>query len=402
MSKPLQPGRSDGLVHAHLIVSLALCAIVLTRFYWPAAHGLDVTGHQIGRDFINNWAGPRLAFGGRLATLFDLHGYVDAISGLFGQRLPFHNWGYPPFTLILFEPFSALPYFWALAAWTVVFFALFAWAATAFVKPEHRVYMLVALLCAPACIVNAVGGQNGFATAALFLGGILLMERRPILAGVLLGLLTAKPQLGLVLPLVLIGLRAWRTILAACVTTAVLVAVSVLVFGIEPWRQYLTATSAFQLSLLKDFHGFYPYMMASVLAQARTFGLSFGAAAVLQAAVSVPVALVAAWAATQTADVRQRAFVLASAAPLVTPYAFNSDLTALTVVLTWRMIESPPPAGSAKGILFRLAWLSPIVLMSLNMAGLGLAPLVLIAVFAVAVSEAVELRPVLRSSAAPA
>jgi hypothetical protein len=134
-------------------------------------------------------------------------------------------------------------------------------------------------------------------------------------------------------------------------------------------------------------------MMASVLAEGRTLGLSFGVAVILQAIVSIPVLLVSAWAVTRTKDPRRRAFVLAAAAPLVTPYAFNYDLTALTVVLTWRLIDQAPVPGSPKALLFRLAWLAPIVLMALNMARIGVAPVFFIAVFVIAAREACEPAP---------
>lgn len=376
----------------YLGVSVALCFLVMAPFYWPAAGGVDVTGQQIGRDFINNWAGPRIAWHGHLATLFDLQGYVDAMSREFGRPLPFMNWGYPPFTLIAFWPLAQLPYFWALAVWTVGLFAIFARVGVSFVATDQRRLLLLSIALAPACIINTVGGQNGFLSGALMLGGVLLLDRRPILAGVLFGLLTFKPQLGLVLPLALIVLRAWRTIGAAVITTAVLVASSIAVFGTEPWRHYLTDTSAFQLSLLKDLHGFYPYMMTSVLAEAHLMGLPFAASAVLQALVSIPVLVLAGWAMRWTGDPRRRAFILVAAAPLITPYAFNYDLAALSVVIAWRLIEDPPARGSAQEAVLRIAWLTPIVLMPLNMAHIGLAPLALLAVFALAVGEIAPVR----------
>lgn len=380
-------------------VSLLICAIVLLPFYAPAGNGLDVTGHPIGRDFINNWAGPQLAFSGRMETLFDLDGYVEAIGALFGHPLPFHNWGYPPFTLIWFWPLAQLPYVWALALWTLLLFAAYAAVGVRLVAPGERRIMLALLLCAPSTLVNTVGGQNGFMTAALMVGGVLALDRRPLLAGLLFGLLTAKPQLGLVLPLALIGLRAWRTIAAACVTTAILIGVSLLVLGPEPWRQYLTQTSAFQLGLLQHLHGFYPYMMTSVLAEARILGATFTPAAALQLAVSVPVAVIAALAVRRTPDPRQRALILASAAPLVTPYAFNYDLTALTLALSWRFLE--PRAGETAGasLLLRVAWLLPILIMPLNMLGWGIAPAVLLAVFVLAVREAAGGLPAIQQGA---
>jgi hypothetical protein len=367
--------------------SVALFALPFTRFYAPAGGGLDVTGHPIGRDFINVWAGPRLAFGGNLATLFDLGAYAEAIGVLFGTPLPFHNWGYPPFSLLLLWPFAQLPYFWALALWTVLPFAVFAAVTLTQVEPGRRAYALVALALAPACLINAVGGQNGFLTAALFLGGISCLGRRPILAGVLFGLLTYKPHLGLALPFVLLALGAWRTILAAVATTLVLVAGSMAVFGLEPWHEYLASTSAYQLSLLERFEGFYTVMMASVFAGARTLGFSAGTAWAVQIAVTVPVLATAVWAVTRTRDPRRRAFLLASAAPLLTPYAFNYDLTALAAVLVWKL-AGPSRLEDAPALYF-LAWLAPIVPMALNLNVGPVVPIVLLAVFLKSVQEAV-------------
>jgi hypothetical protein len=378
-----------------LVLSVLLVAPWVVAFYWPAAHGLDVTGHQIGRDFINVWVGPQLAFGDRLATLFDLAGYHAAIGELFGQPLPFHNWGYPLFTLPVFWPLAQLPYFAALAVWTFGLFAIFASVTLSQVERSARPYALVALALAPACLINAIGGQNGFATAALFLGGILLIDRRPIVAGVLFGLLTFKPHLGLVLPFALLALGAWRVVAAAGVTTLALVAMSVVVFGVEPWRQYLDVTSAYQVLLLERFQGFYTSMMVSGVAGARASGLSYSVGLALQAMLALPVLAAACWAVRATGDPRRRAFVLASAAPLLTPYAFNYDLTALAAVLVWQLAR-PLPQDRGQVLLLSLAWLVPILAMYLNVAGVGVAPLILAAVFALSVYQTAGDSPAVR------
>jgi hypothetical protein len=373
---------SDPLVlfpAAALLISWPL----FVRYYWPAGGGLDVTGHQIGRDFINVWAAPQLAFSGRLSTLFDLDDYAEAIGTLFGAPLPFHNWGYPPFTLLMFWPFAQLPYFWALSLWTVVLFAAFAGVTVSQVEPGRRVLALVALAFAPACLVNGIGGQNGFLTAALLLGGLLCLDRRPVLAGALFGLLTLKPHLGLVLPFVLLGLGARRTIAAATLTALALVAASVAAFGLEPWREYLGATSAYQMGLLEKWRGFYTLMMPSVFAGVRGLGLSSTIAWTAQAAVTLPVLAATVWAVRRTGDPRRRAFVVVAAVPLLTPYAFNYDLTALSAALIWKLCERRP--GEAPSVLHLFAWLVPTLMMSVPM--LGAAPLALVAIFVTAMRE---------------
>ena len=74
----------------------------------------------------------------RSSALFDLRGYHEAIGRLFGTPLPFHNWGYPLFTLPAFWPLAQLPYFWALAVWTFGLFAIFAAIVLAEVEPDRR------------------------------------------------------------------------------------------------------------------------------------------------------------------------------------------------------------------------------------------------------------------------
>src|SRR5262249_3773741 len=100
------------------MLSVMIFVPMLLGLYWPAAGGLDVTGHQLGRDFINTWAGPQFAFSGQVPLLFDFPGYRDAISALFGAPLMPHAWSYPLFCLLLFWPIAQLPYFAALAVWT--------------------------------------------------------------------------------------------------------------------------------------------------------------------------------------------------------------------------------------------------------------------------------------------
>lgn len=389
----IQPaGRAGSLVQfdrhlVYLAFSLVLTVPLLWLFYRPGGAALDVTGHQIGRDFINVWAGPQLAFSGRLDTLFDLQAYHNAISALFGQPLPFHNWGYPLFTLPLFWPLAQLPYFAALAVWTIGLFACFAAVTLSEVERSQRTLALFLLLAAPASLINIAGGQNGFLSAALFLGGILWIDTRPIAAGVLFGLLTFKPHLGIVLPFALVALGAWRVIASAAMVTMALVASSVVLFGIEPWQQYLGVTSGYQILLLERFIGFYTLMMTSVLTAARTFGVSYSIALALQIAVAMPVLAAACWAVRRTADPCRRAFVLAAAAPLLTPYAFNYDLTAVSAVLVWILCGRLPLRSNWKG-LYLLAWIAPAGLMYLNREGLGVTPLVLVLFFVLSLRDA--------------
>lgn len=368
-------------------LSLVPFAVVVWQFYWPEANGVDITRHPVGRDFINVWIGPQLAFSGRLHTLFDLQGYHIAIGELFGHELAFHNWGYPLFTLLAYWPLSKLPYFWALAVWTVGLFAAVLFVALKQVPRSQRLLATFLLVLAPATLINTIGGQNGFLSAALFLGGILLLDRKPVVAGVLFGLLTFKPHLGIVLPFALLALGAWRTIASAVVTSIVIVLVSTLVFGVEAWKTYFEIVGAYQTQLLRQFQGFYTFMMTSVLAGARSLGVPYTWAVLSQAIVSVGVIAVACRLVRQTSDPRERALVLSLATLLATPYAFNYDMTALAAVAVWMVVGVMPGTTFRRDVLL-LVWAAPLLGMTTAMAlhaiigvGLILTPLVLAVAF---------------------
>lgn len=301
--------------------------------------------------------------------------------------MPFHNWGYPLFVLPAFWPLAQLPYFLALAVWTIGLFAAFAAVTVAELPRADRWSAVVVLALAPACLINVIGGQNGFLSAALLLGGILTVDRRPLLAGVLFGLLTFKPHLGLVVPFVLLALGAWRTIGTAIMTACLLFGLSVLLFGIDPWWQYLEVTGAFQLQLLQRFEGFYVTMMTSGVAAARLMGVPYATAVVLQVALALPVLALTCWSVRRTADPCRRAFVVACAAPLVTPYAFNYDLTAIAAALVWILFGRLPWRASGT-IVYLIGWLTPVGVMYLSFLGIAFAPLAILALFAFAVVEA--------------
>ncbi len=108
----------------------------------------------------------------------------------------------------------------------------------------------LAALAWPAVLWNMVVGQTGFLTAALLGAGIALVDRRPALAGICFGLLTYKPQFGLLIPVALIAGGRWRVIGWAALSTLVLCAVSIAVLGTSPWAAFLESASCINDAIL--------------------------------------------------------------------------------------------------------------------------------------------------------
>ena len=178
--------------------------------------------------------GGRSVFGGGPAAWFDLRAYNAALRDMLGTAYPEHFWSYPPHVLLFIWPFGLMPYLPAYIAWCAIGIALYLFACSSAIPRERLLFLAVA----PGVAVCIFFGQNGFYTAALLIGGLLCLDRRPVLAGVLFGILTIKPQLGLLLPVILLLERRWVTIASAVATTAVLVAATSMLFGWNIWIEF--------------------------------------------------------------------------------------------------------------------------------------------------------------------
>jgi len=137
-------------------------------------------GEQLGRDFVNYWAGPRLALEGQAARAYDLNWFWNYERGLTAPNAEFKWYGYPPVAMVLAAPFALLPFLPALVAWTLSGWAILTRMLATRMPP---MWVGIAVLALPAFKFNTLFGQNGAFTASLLAGGIMLLEFRPILAG---------------------------------------------------------------------------------------------------------------------------------------------------------------------------------------------------------------------------
>jgi len=365
------------------LVGAVLLAPIFWMFYRPAGGLYDVSGFHLGRDFLNVWSGPQILSRYGVMTLFDIDAYHAAQSELAGRQLYLHNWGYPLHLFFFIYPLSFLPYLASLAVWTLLGWAAYLIAAASAVEPDRRRFAIFILLVAPSTLVNTIAGQNGFFTAALFLSAVALLDHRPWLAGVMVGLLTLKPHLGLLLAPALLAIGAWRTITSAALTAALLIGASVLVWGTEPWIAFLTKTSAYQYHFLVDFYGFYTFMMTSVFASLRVMSVSPELAKVIQIAVSLAVILTTVIMVRRTTDVALRALLLTSGTFLASPYVFNYDMPMLTGALLWFLLSRP--TSTRENLLLAGAWIAPSAVWLLHIGHEGILPLVFGGVFLIAV-----------------
>ena len=372
------------LVHR---VVLALGAGFLAFFVAGLGRALFATTPDpapVDSDFSNYRIAARLTASGEWRDLFGPQpDYFRHMVEAFGADFRWHNWSYPPHTLLLLWPLSSLGYVPAMAVFLAATGLFYAWAARRFAG-EARLLLLAAVF--PYAAFMVWSAQNGFLTAGLALGGLALRQSRPVAAGILIGLLTIKPQLGLLLPILLLAERRYLAIASAAATTVLLVAVSMAIFGRESWLGYLNHVAPYQVEVMRTFQGTFLSMMPTLYGSLRAIGLAADPALALHLAIGLPVAAAAIAAFFIVPGARWRAIILSLATPLATPYAFAYDLgmTAAGLGLMAYLCAADPASGWRDRWLLAAAMLAPLATYPLGALGYPVAPVFLAAVFVLA------------------
>ncbi|HEX8241024.1 MAG TPA: glycosyltransferase family 87 protein [Allosphingosinicella sp.] len=359
-----------------ILVSLLFVQDIFATHFtpWPSIRGTAIWG----RDFANVYTSGNLALEGRLDLLYDLKGYSAWQDALFDGALRNHNYSYPPPTLLYTWAFALLPYPLALLSWLLVTGAAFAAAARPYLRDAGLPAWLA--LVAPATLLNVWAGHYGLLIGALWLGAFHLLPRRPVLAGVLIGLMLVKPHLAILAPLILARRGEWRAFAAAAATVAALVAVSALAFGPELWRTWLGVTVGVQTAMVDDVGTYFLTMMPTVVPTVSAFGFPGAVAWTLQ--ILAAGGAVAALLLHMPRDSRAAGLAGGVATFLVLPYAFNYDMAVpgLAALLMLARLRREPASGPS--FLLLLAFLLPLVVQTFGLLHLPAPALILAALLA--------------------
>jgi hypothetical protein len=366
-----------------LVLQLAVLGLIVAVSHgWVIKHAPATT-----TDFVSFYAAGRLADAGTPALAYDHAAHRAAEEALAGAGINYQFFNYPPVYLLPFAALARLPY--------LVAFVLFEVATLAFylvvglrILGERGLAAILGLLAVPVAFWNFGIGQNAFLTAGLLGTAMLAVERRPVVAGVLLGALCYKPQFGLLLPLALIAGGEWRAFAAAAATVAGLVLLSLGVFGVATWQAFLATAGAAHATYESGriiFGG-----MANAFGGARLVGIGVPLAYALQAAVSVAVAGIVAVVWRRRLSLPTRAAVLASAMVVASPLALIYDLMLAAVAGLWLIRDRQSTFAAnwekaALAALFILSGGTPQLAQKLNVP---IYPLVGLAMFALACGRA--------------
>jgi hypothetical protein len=314
----------DGVSVPHPALARWLAVISLTVITTGIAANFR---HPYLMDYLSYWAAAKLAIGGHASSAYDvmLHHEVQERVLAFDTRLPFT---YPPPYLLLLLPFGLLSYWSSSVVW--IGFTLSAYVAVARrVMPQF----VTAAIAFPPVAICGVIGQNGVLTASLFIGGLFTLGARPFVAGLILGCLAMKPQLGVLLPLAFVAGRENKAFAGATLAVIALVLLSIFAFGLDPWRGFFATTALSSSIAIQGLTGW--HKMATVFASLRFAGVAEPIAWILHGACGALGSILVWRIWRETRDPLARAAILAPATVLISPYLYVYDQVMLVISFFW-------------------------------------------------------------------
>jgi arabinofuranan 3-O-arabinosyltransferase len=315
------------------LFNVCFVLFVINVSFFPAAYFshwwiYDPKGLGIPTDFINVWAAGRLALEGHPAQAWDWDIQRPIEIAQLGQDfLGYFAWHYPPPFLFVASLLARLPYGAAFMSWVFISLIPYLVVVRAIVG---RPFGWMLALAAPMVLNNALVGQNGFFTAALIGGTLYLMPVRPVLAGICLGLLSYKPQYGLLFPLVLIAASQWTVFFSAAVVTVLMAVVSWLAFGTESWQAFFHWMPMFSQAFLTEGKATW-WKLQSLFSLVRFLGGTEQLAWIFQWILTATVAVVLAVMWRSRVSYSLKAAALGTGTLLITPYLFMYDMMVLAI-----------------------------------------------------------------------
>jgi alpha-1,2-mannosyltransferase len=350
--------------------SLYAWAVVISTVHYPGAIGLNY--NAFGTDYMVFHTAISLALHGDVATLYDPDRFTALLNRLFhgylSENLEYRPWIYPPSFLPLLLPFSLMGFVLSYVLFQLVTAAAMMGgvrAAIAQTWPRQigtrklADWVGFAVLACPAASISFVMGQCSFLIVALLAAGVGLLDRRPLLAGLMFGLLSFKPQFFLMVPVVLLARSAWRASFMAAATVLVMAAASLILFGPGIWTGWFEAIARTTSDadprwfLLGRLWGESVYTCAWLLGASPSVAQAAQTGAIVLAGAAV-------WHTFRMQiESAPRAAVLLAAALLAAPHSGYYDLLLLVAAGGLFLSHLGSRATSRDWLLGLLVWLAP-------------------------------------------
>ena len=250
---------------------------------------IDFMGKPLGADFSDYWSASSLALVGDPMAVYDFSRLIATQEAVTGVKFPLF-FSYPPIFLLMVLPLALLPYLASLAPWLAVTLSIYLLVIRRIAPHPLATWLALAF---PGTFQNFIQGQNGFLSAALLGGGLLILDRFPLTGGMLLGALSYKPQLAVLIPVALLAGRYWRALAGVIISAGSLALLSALIFGLGTWKAFYQSIP-FTAELLNS--GSVPWFkMPTIYAAIRLAGGGLVIAQVLQGIAMLSSIIMVSW-----------------------------------------------------------------------------------------------------------
>ena len=378
----------EWLTRERVVRIATICGLgTLAILAWLAAfsHGtLDALGRPLGTDFSNVWAAGHLALDGRAADAWVWKDHYAVQRALHHKAdVDFYGWHYPPPFLLVAAVLASLPYIPALILWQLATLAPFTWLITRLVPRRETVLLALA---APVTMICLTHGHNGFLTALLLGGGLMLLDRKPVFAGLLFGCLIYKPQFALILPPLLLATRNWRAIAGAILSAGLLVGLTLAIWGWPVWQAFLDSLPLTRHVVIEQGATGWQKIM-SPFAAIRMWGGGIAIAYAVQLAATLAAIAAVVWISWTRKRPELRNALVCAAVLIATPYALDYDYVVLLPALAFLWIDGQRHSFLPwDKSLMAVVWIAPLFARSVAQfthVPLGLAPAIIVAAIAI-------------------
>jgi len=336
----------------------------------------------IGGDFVNLLTAAKLLVSGQIEQIYAHEQFMAFQRSIIDAEIGLRLWAYPPHSLFFIAPFAFLGFFPSLILWSALGVGVLTLAARRFGFSWRETGLVV---LSPAVLYCVILGQTGNLATALLLLALSSRNGADKLSIGAAALLTIKPQTGFLLPVIWLIRRQWRLLISTGVLVLALIIASLVIFGVESWRAYFFDSATILSELEKFGTGPFMRMVPSTFMSLRILGMEGSSALNLHAVFAVIVGGVLVWRLMRTQEADRQNIILFLGICLITPYLHHYDLSILVcaAVLMLRQVDSKTRLQRILTYTMAVfAWGLPHIILVTNALGLPIAPLGILAMFA--------------------
>ena len=319
---------------------------------------------MIVHDYYNIWFGQYTLHHEGTKAIFDPIIYKN-LAVKFNNIDVLYTWSYPPSILLLTTPFG-----WLSPLCGMIIYSLFGISLGIYILKKYKLptpYIAAAIL-SPASIICLQSGQNGWYTTALFLAAI--SASTPAGRGISAAILSCKPQIGILLPIIYMIQRQWKTIIYTIIFTTTLIGATIACYGIGVWNDFFHKTSPFMREIMEEIyqpheHKMYFYMATTPYSFLKWAGMHTQQALYMQIPISIIVLgiNIYQWSPKRINTTIGKHIAVATSLisiSLITPYSFTYDtipaMISILIILTQRHTLRTPTWIYP---LYIIGWISP-------------------------------------------